>query len=55
MKYESVYDLPRNDLEACRVLWQSRDITADEWRTMLLLQDDPETLVEAARGWSKQS
>lgn len=45
----SVWDIPRNDIEACLRFWASRRITGEEWRTMLQLQDDPAELIEAMR------
>ena len=47
----SVWKLPRNNVDACRALFEERSVTDDEWRVMLLLQDDPRDLVEAAKGW----
>lgn len=52
-KYQSVWDLPRNDLAACRAFWASRDITGEEWRIMLRLQDDPAKLEAAAKRWRR--
>lgn len=47
----SVWKLPRNNIDACRAVFEARSITDDEWRVMLLLQDDPRELAEAAKGW----
>jgi hypothetical protein len=45
----SVYNLPRNSIEACRAFYAGRKserggIKPDELRTMLHLQDDSESL-----------
>jgi hypothetical protein len=47
----SVWDLPRNDIEACHRFWQEHRVTHEEWRTMLRLQDDPAELRAAAETW----
>ena len=46
-----VWDLPRNDLDACYRYWVEREITADEWRVMLRLQDDSTALIAASKHW----
>lgn len=48
----TVWDLPRNDIAACRAFWDSHAITPEEWRTMLRLQDDPAELIAAAKTWT---
>lgn len=50
----TVWDLPRNDLQACHRYWLAHpDLTVDEWTAMLRLQDDPAALIRAAKGWSR--
>jgi hypothetical protein len=49
----SVWDLPRNSIEACRAYWMAHDITDEDWRTMLRLQDDPTTLIASAKHWKR--
>jgi hypothetical protein len=51
----SVYDLPRNDIPACRRFWLARDIGPEEWRVMLRLQDNPQRLIDAAKAWARKS
>lgn len=50
----TVWDLPRNDIEACERFWREHDVTEEEWRAMLRLQDDPAALIEAAKGWARR-
>lgn len=52
-RYVSVYDLPRNDIAACRAFWASREISAEDWRIMLKLQDDPAELETASKRWRR--
>lgn len=52
-RYSTVWDLPRNDIAACYAFWASREITADDWRIMLKLQDHPQRLVDAAKRWAR--
>lgn len=54
-KIGSVYDLPRNDIPACRRFWLAHDIAGEEWRVMLKLQDDPQRLIDAAKAWARRS
>lgn len=49
-----LWDIPRNDIEACRRLWMERDVTPDDWRVMLRLQDDPAQLIAAEKRWRKR-
>lgn len=51
--YESVWDLPRNDIEACRQFWRDHELTGEDWRIMLRLQDDPAKLIAASERWSR--
>lgn len=53
-KTGSVWDLPRNDVEACHKFWQAKQITGEDWRVMLRLQDDPKELIGASKKWKKQ-
>ncbi len=50
----TVWDLPRNDVEACHRFWQGHEVAADEWRAMLRLQDDPAELIAAAKHWPRK-
>jgi len=52
-KPQSVWDLPRNDIEACRQFLATNSVTPDQWRTMLRLQDDPDKLIAAAKTWKR--
>ncbi len=54
-KYESVWDLPRNDIPACRRFWLTHEISPEEWRVMLRLPDNPQRLIAAAKAWAKKS
>ena len=49
--YATVWDLPRNSVEACHAFWLAHDVTDDDWRVMLRLQDDSHVLREAAKSW----
>lgn len=53
--YKSVWELPRNDIRAARIFWETNDITGEDWRVILRLQDDPAALIEAAKSWKKRS
>ena len=49
---ETVWDLPRNDVEACARYYKRRGgVTADEMHVMLMLQDDPSELERVAADW----
>jgi hypothetical protein len=49
---ETVWDLPRNDVEACARYYKRRGmVSADEMRVMLRLQDDPAELEQLAADW----
>jgi len=50
-RYRTVWDLPRNDIAACYQFWLTHEITGEEWRVMLRLQDDPQRLIDAAKRW----
>lgn len=52
---DNVWNLPRNDIAACRAYWLEHEITPEEWRTMLMLQDNPAKLIEAAKHWKKRA
>jgi hypothetical protein len=49
----TVWDLPRNDIDAVREFWLENEIGPDEWRVLLRLQDDPQKLIDAAKAWSR--
>lgn len=51
----SVWDLPRNDIAACRLFWLEREVSGEEFRVMLRLQDDPTQLIVAAKLWKKRA
>jgi hypothetical protein len=48
----SVWDVPRNDLEAARAFYAARgQVTRDELEVLLKLQDDPAELAAEAARW----
>lgn len=49
-----VFDIPRNDIAACERYWREHEITGEDWRVMVLLQDDPAALIKAAKRWPKR-
>lgn len=47
----TIWDIPRNDIEACRAYWLTGKATSDDLHTMMMLQDDPAELIVAMRDW----
>jgi hypothetical protein len=49
----TVWQIPRNDIAACHTFWRARELTGEEWRVMLRLQDDPHALITASASWRR--
>ena len=45
----NVLDLDRNDVAGALEILRERSVSRDEWRTMVLLQDDPAELLRLAK------
>lgn len=54
MTAKTVWDLPRNDIAACIEYHDKHpDMTPEEIRIMVKLQDDETQLMEITKGWSR--
>jgi len=50
----TLLDLPRNDFAAARRYYEAKGkrISAEEFRVLILLQDDPDEFEERTAGWN---
>jgi hypothetical protein len=51
MAANSVWDIPRNDIDAVREYVTTHQVSGDDWRILLKLQDDPTQLMEQSKSW----
>lgn len=51
---KTVWDLPRNDVQACVRFYESHGVTSEEMAVMLRLQDDDTELLAIAADWKQR-